>query len=61
MTRHDVTRSPNTIEVDLVTDDGAWTIRLNARAGTVGLLVVDHVLGRPVIAELLRSPTPAPE
>ena len=56
MTRHDVTRSPDTVEVDLVTDDGSWTIRLNARAGTVGLLVVDHLAGRPVFAELLRAP-----
>ena len=38
----DVTHGKDTVELDVVSDGGSWTIRLNARGGVVAILVQDH-------------------
>jgi hypothetical protein len=41
------------VELDVVTAAGSWSVRLAEVGADLSLIVVDHLSGRSVLAELL--------
>lgn len=51
-----VTDIPRGVEVDMVTTTGSWSLRFAEQpTGGVSVIVVDHALGHPVLAELIEG------
>lgn len=56
---HHCTEIRHGVEVDVTSDRGSWSVRLAEQVGgALSVIVVDHLLGRPVLAELLDRDRP---
>jgi hypothetical protein len=56
---HTVTEISRGVEVDLVTRTGSWSVRLAEQLdGALSVILVDHLRGCPVLAELIAQDRP---